>query len=224
MRPAASQPITARGANPPAGASAQPGRPWRWRRTAGECGCTCQRRPPGPLLVTGDAAAWRSCAIPENSAARVVAASGGASTMRPGRDTAALRWFFEQTPGEANSLVLHYKTDLLTSRKSTGTTARHLSVVKSLAKYARMTGLITWAIEVTSPRIERSRDVRGPQGPEHRRGAAVQSAPQHRDADGLPRPARQQAGRHCGMGVRLLGRGGDAAMIAPAVAGAGRIA
>src|SRR5688500_10662723 len=81
---------------------------------------------------------------------------------RAGHDTAALRWFFGQTPGEANNLVLHYKTELLTRGKATGTTARHLSVIKSLAKYARMTGLITWAIEVTSPRIERSRDTRGP--------------------------------------------------------------
>ena len=56
-----------------------------------------------------------------------------------------------------HDLVLHYKSDLLRRRKATGTTARHLSVVKSLAKYARMTGLITWAIEVTSPRIERTR-------------------------------------------------------------------
>lgn len=56
---------------------------------------------------------------------------------RAGRDTAALRWFFDQTPGQANDLVLHYKTDLLTRRKpswrragsknylSAGTRTRH---------------------------------------------------------------------------------------------------
>jgi integrase/recombinase XerC len=76
--------------------------------------------------------------------------------------TSALRWYFEQTPGHANEIALNYRNDLLTLHKSTATTARHLSVVKSLAKYARMTGLITWAVEIPVPRIERTRDTRGP--------------------------------------------------------------
>lgn len=80
----------------------------------------------------------------------------------PDLTAAALRWFFEQSPGHANEIALHYRNDLLTRQKATATTARHLSVVKSLAKYARMTGLILWTIEVPVPRIERSRDTRGP--------------------------------------------------------------
>jgi hypothetical protein len=74
----------------------------------------------------------------------------------------ALRWFLAQTPGEANQLAWRYRNDLLTRQRSTATTSRRLSVVKSVVKYARMTGLITWAIEVSGPRIERGRDVRGP--------------------------------------------------------------
>jgi integrase/recombinase XerC len=77
-------------------------------------------------------------------------------------DREALEWFLQQPPGHANELTLHYRNDLLTRRKATATTARHLSVVKTIAKYARMTGLITWAIEVPVPRIERIRDTRGP--------------------------------------------------------------
>jgi len=76
--------------------------------------------------------------------------------------TAALRWYFEQTPGHANEVVLNFKNDLLTRRKATGTVARRIAAVKSLVKYARMTGLITWAIEVQAPRVEKSRDTRGP--------------------------------------------------------------
>src|SRR5688572_25409006 len=76
--------------------------------------------------------------------------------------TSALRWYFEQTPGHANEIALNYRNDLLTRHKATATTARHLSVVKSLAKYARMTGMITWAVEIPVPRIERTRDTRGP--------------------------------------------------------------
>jgi integrase/recombinase XerC len=76
--------------------------------------------------------------------------------------TAALRWYFQQTAGHANEIALNYRNDLSTRHKATATTARHLSVVKSLAKYARMTGLITWAVEIPVPRVEKSRDTRGP--------------------------------------------------------------
>jgi len=50
----------------------------------------CHRRPTGrPPVIGGVAAAWRSCAIPENSAASVDAVSGGASMTSP---PLALRW------------------------------------------------------------------------------------------------------------------------------------
>jgi integrase/recombinase XerC len=77
-------------------------------------------------------------------------------------DNGTLRLFFSQSPGEANEMVLHYRHDLESRHKATATIARHLSVVKNLVKYARMTGLVTWAIEILPPRIERSRDTRGP--------------------------------------------------------------
>lgn len=78
------------------------------------------------------------------------------------RDLDALRWFFEQEAGRANEVTLNYKNELLTRRKSTGTTARRIGAVRSVVKYARMFGLITWTVEVTAPRVERSRDTRGP--------------------------------------------------------------
>src|ERR1044072_4705587 len=88
----------------------------------------------------------------------------GESTNPVGKTNAhkeLLRWFFAQRPGRANELVLHYRHDLLARGKSTSTTARHLSVIKPLPKYARMTGLITWAVETPSVRIEPVRDTRG---------------------------------------------------------------
>ena len=77
-------------------------------------------------------------------------------------DTTALRWLLDQSPGRANEIAFAYRADLLSRRKATATIARHLSVLKSVVKYARMTGVVTWAIEVTAPRIEKSRDTRGP--------------------------------------------------------------
>lgn len=82
-------------------------------------------------------------------------------TARAEATAGVLRWFFEQTPGRANEVALHYRHDLL-SRLSTASTARHLSAIKSIVKYARMVGLITWAIEVDLPRVEHTRDTRGP--------------------------------------------------------------
>lgn len=79
-----------------------------------------------------------------------------------GHDTDALRWFFDQEPGRANEIILNYKNELLTRRRATGTVARRIAAVKSLVKYARMMGLVTWAIEIQAPRIEKSRDTRGP--------------------------------------------------------------
>ena len=79
-----------------------------------------------------------------------------------GADTAALRWFLEQSQGPANEIAWAYRADLLTRHRSTATASRRISVVKSLVKYARMTGLVTWAVEVAAPRIEKSRDTRGP--------------------------------------------------------------
>jgi integrase/recombinase XerC len=75
---------------------------------------------------------------------------------------AALRWFFDQTPGHANELVLRYKNHVLAQHKATGTAARHIAVIRSLVKFARMIGLVTWVIEVQAPRVEKSRDTRGP--------------------------------------------------------------
>jgi integrase/recombinase XerC len=77
-------------------------------------------------------------------------------------DRDALHWFLDQQSGRANEIVLNYKNELLARRRATGTIARRLAAVKSLTKYARMMGLISWAVEVQAPRIEKSRDTRGP--------------------------------------------------------------
>lgn len=78
------------------------------------------------------------------------------------KHTDMLRWFLRQAQGAANEIALHYRHELHASHRATATIARHLSVVKNIVKYARMTGLVTWTIEVAPPRIERSRDTRGP--------------------------------------------------------------
>lgn len=84
--------------------------------------------------------------------------------------------------GAANRIILTYKNSLMeraprnSTKKntpdpdlaakapslSTATVARRLAAVRSLVRLARLLGLIDWSIDVSSPRVERVKDVRGP--------------------------------------------------------------
>ena len=64
--------------------------------------------------------------------------------------------------GEANGLVLCYRTKLLEANLAAATIARRLAAIRSITKLARTLGRINWTIEIQSPTPEPRRDVRGP--------------------------------------------------------------
>lgn len=66
-------------------------------------------------------------------------------------------------PGGANSLVLKYKTGLLFEEKSSPAKVNlHLSALRSALKLARITGLVSWSLEVEGEKVQTLRDTRGP--------------------------------------------------------------
>lgn len=74
----------------------------------------------------------------------------------------ASRHLLTLTQGEANGLVLAYRAHLLDRGLSGATVNRRLAALRALVKLARTLGLVTWALEVPSIRVERGRDLRGP--------------------------------------------------------------
>jgi len=65
-------------------------------------------------------------------------------------------------PGEANELVLAYRTSLQERGLSPATVNRRLAALRSLVKLARLLGLVTWSLEVEAVKSEAYRDTRGP--------------------------------------------------------------
>jgi integrase/recombinase XerC len=66
-------------------------------------------------------------------------------------------------PGHANRLVLAYRATMLEHKLAPNTINRRLSTLRSLAKMARIVGLITWGLEVENVRSQPYRDTRGPE-------------------------------------------------------------
>lgn len=64
--------------------------------------------------------------------------------------------------GEANGLVLSYRTHLRQRQLSPATINRRLAALRSLTKLARLIGKSTWALEVPNLPTEAYRDTRGP--------------------------------------------------------------
>lgn len=81
----------------------------------------------------------------------------GAATL----DEAA-RVLLARGPGAANELVLSYRADLMAKGLAPATTNRRLAAVRSLVKLARMTGLVTFELEVPGVKSQSYRDTRGP--------------------------------------------------------------
>lgn len=65
-------------------------------------------------------------------------------------------------PGEANELVLTYRTHLRDRGLSPATVNRRLAALRSLVKLARLLGIVTWSLEVEAVESETYRDTRGP--------------------------------------------------------------
>ena len=73
-----------------------------------------------------------------------------------------LRRLIEGGPGEANTLALDYKGDLLRRGLSPQTINRRLAAIRSLVKLANTSGMISWELSVRGEKAQPYRDTRGP--------------------------------------------------------------
>ncbi len=64
--------------------------------------------------------------------------------------------------GEANGLVLRYRSHLVDAGKAAATVNNRLAAVRSLVKLARTLGLVSWQLEIQGLKSETYRDTRGP--------------------------------------------------------------
>jgi integrase/recombinase XerC len=90
---------------------------------------------------------------------------GGFLSRRAGRpvgEQEALRELLEHGPGAANLLGLDYRGDLAERKLSSGTIAARLSCLRALVRMARLTGMVSWTLEVQGPKVRRYRDTAGP--------------------------------------------------------------
>ena len=103
-----------------------------------------------------------------------------------GRVDQAASILLSRGPGPANQSVLRYRTHLVHRGMSTATINVRLAAIRSLARLARVVGLISWALEVRNLRDEGYRDMSGP-GIDGVRGlldrAAQHSSPAHAARD-----------------------------------------
>jgi integrase/recombinase XerC len=74
----------------------------------------------------------------------------------------AVAHLLDQTAGDANGLALDWKADMLEAKMASATVGRRLATLRSLTRAARMTGRITWQLDVSAPKGEAYRDTKGP--------------------------------------------------------------
>ena len=74
----------------------------------------------------------------------------------------AARYVLSLAHGDANALVLGYKTRLVDRGLQAASINRRLSAVRALVRLARVLGVVTWALEIQNVRAESYRDLRGP--------------------------------------------------------------
>lgn len=75
---------------------------------------------------------------------------------------AAAREVLSHGLGEANALVLRYRTDMLERALAPSTVNRRLSALRSLVTLARTVGMVSWKLEVPNVKAQAYRDTRGP--------------------------------------------------------------
>lgn len=87
----------------------------------------------------------------------------GALGMSPSLDVnGALRRLFRQPSSSAHEIVLGFRSHLLSAHLSVASVNRHLATLRSLIRFARLMGIVSWHLEVPSLRIENRRETRGP--------------------------------------------------------------
>lgn len=64
--------------------------------------------------------------------------------------------------GTANAMALGYRASLVDRGLKSATIARRLAALRSVVKMARTIGVIAWALDVASPKLEPYRDTKGP--------------------------------------------------------------
>ena len=74
----------------------------------------------------------------------------------------AVETLFASGPGNANLMALNYRAYLQTKGLQPTTVNRRLATLRSLTKFARLAGWISWKIEVQGLRVEAYRDTSGP--------------------------------------------------------------
>jgi integrase/recombinase XerC len=79
-----------------------------------------------------------------------------------GTPAAAIARLLTCTAGQAHQVALRYLEHLQGRGLASATCSRRLSALRSLARLARMCGLISWYLEVPSPKVTPYRDTRGP--------------------------------------------------------------
>ena len=77
----------------------------------------------------------------------------------------ASRLLFSRGQGEANSLALDYRADLLARGLAAATINRRLAALRSFVKVGRIIGLVPWSLEVQNMKAEAYRDTKGPGRP-----------------------------------------------------------
>jgi integrase/recombinase XerC len=75
---------------------------------------------------------------------------------------AAAELLWSLTNGQANRLVIAYRTHMAHRKLSPATVRRRLSALRSIVGFARTIGRITWPLDVKSPEVVTYRDTAGP--------------------------------------------------------------
>ncbi len=66
------------------------------------------------------------------------------------------------TPGMANRIVLGYQAHMVESGLSSSTINRRLAAIRSMVKFGRRIGVITWSLDTPGVKPEKRRDMKGP--------------------------------------------------------------
>jgi len=74
----------------------------------------------------------------------------------------AVRFFLGSGQGSANGMALDFRNALLEKGLSPSTINRKLAALRSLVKLGRTLGIISWALEIPSLKVEAYRDTSGP--------------------------------------------------------------
>lgn len=75
---------------------------------------------------------------------------------------AAVSELFAMSHGDANAMVLSYKSELVEQKLAPNTVNVRLAAIKSIGKLARILGLVPWTLEVESLKVQAYRDTSGP--------------------------------------------------------------